>query len=99
MSHSFARGVLVFTALFFAAFFLWPVFQILKGGFIDGDGRFTLAYVKALLADPVYRDGLLNSFLIACAATSLALFIALPLAVISDRFLFPAKSLLGSLVL
>ena len=99
MSQTFARLVFGLTAVFFAAFFLWPVLQILKGGFIDADGHFTLAYLGALLADPTYRDGLANSFLLACAATILALLIALPLAFISDRFLFPAKSLLGSLVL
>jgi iron(III) transport system permease protein len=99
MSHSLARVVFVFTALFFAAFFLWPVFQILKGGFVDADGRLTFAYLGALLVDPVYLGGLGNSFLLACAATTLAILIALPLAVVSDRFLFPAKSLLSSLVL
>jgi len=99
MSQSFARLVFALTAAFFAAFFLWPVLQILKGGFVDADGHFTVAYLGALLADPIYRDGLVNSFLLACAATTLALLIALPLAFVSDRFLFPAKGLLGSLVL
>ena len=36
---------------------------------------------------------------LACATTTLALLIALPLAVVSDRLLFPGKNLLGSLVL
>jgi iron(III) transport system permease protein len=99
MSQSFARIVFTFTALFFAVFFLWPVLQILKGGFIDADGRLTFSYLAALLADPAYLVALRNSFLLACAATMLALLLALPLAVVSDRFVFPAKSLLGSLVL
>jgi len=99
MSHSFARMVFAVTAVFFAAFFIWPVLQILKGGFIDADGHFTLAYLTAVLADPIYLGGLRNSLLLACAATTLAMLIALPLAVVSDRFIFPAKGLLGSLVL
>jgi iron(III) transport system permease protein len=99
MSKSFARIVFAFTAAFFAVFFIWPISQILKGGFVDADGHFTFAYLTALLADPTYRAGLINSFLIACATTTLALLIALPLAFISDRFLFPGKGLLGSLVL
>jgi len=99
MSKSFARVVFAFTAAFFAVFFLWPITQILKGGFVDADGRFTISFLTALLADPTYRDALLNSFLIACATTTLALLIALPLAFLSDRFLFPGKALLGSLVL
>src|SRR5688572_2254495 len=99
MSQSFARVVFVFTALFIASFFIWPVIQILKGGFIDADGTLTFGYLGALLADPVYLGGLRNSFLLACAATTLALLISLPLAVVTDRFQFPGKILLGSLVL
>ncbi len=99
MSPAFARFVFVITALFFAAFFLWPVGQILRGGFVDADGRLTFAYLTALLTDPTYLGGLRNSFLLACAATTLALLIALPLAIVSDRYLFPGKGLLGSLVL
>jgi iron(III) transport system permease protein len=99
MSHSFARFVFLLTAAFFAAFFIWPVAQILKGGFVDADGNITFAYLAALLSDPIYLGGLRNSFLLACAATTLALLIALPLAVMSDRFTFPGKALLGSVVL
>jgi iron(III) transport system permease protein len=99
MSHSFARLVFAVTAVFFAAFFLWPVLQIIKGGFINADGDLTIAYLTALLSDPLYLDGLRTSFLLACTSTMLAMLIALPLAVISDRFLFPAKNILGSLVL
>jgi iron(III) transport system permease protein len=99
MSPSFARLVFAFTAAFFAAFFLWPIFQILKGGFIDADGHLTFAYLTALLADPIYLGGLRNSFFLACAATTLALLIAVPLAFVTDRFVFPLKGLLGSLVL
>lgn len=99
MSKGFARVVLVFTLLFFAAFFIWPILQILKGGFIDADGKLTFAYLGALLTDPIYLGGLANSFLLAITTTSIALLIALPLAVVSDKFLFPGKNLLGSLIL
>jgi iron(III) transport system permease protein len=99
MSQSFARLVFAFTAAFFAAFFLWPVLQILRGGFIDADGHLTLAYVMALVRDPLYLGALGNSFLLAFATTTLATLVALPLAVMSDRFVFPGKGLLGSLVL
>lgn len=99
MSRTFARIVFALTAAFFAAFFLWPILQILKGGFIDADGRLTFEYLRVILANPIHRDTLANSFLIACATTALSLAIALPLAFVSDRFLFPGKNLLGSLVL
>lgn len=99
MSKSFARIVFALTATFFAAFFIWPILQILKGGFVDADGRFTTDYVVQLLSDPLYLGGLRNSLLLACATTSLTLLIALPLAFVSDRFLFPAKNFLGSFIL
>ncbi len=99
MSKNFARSVFALTLLFFCAFFLWPILQILKGGFIDADGRLTFAYLASLLTDPLYLGGLANSFLLATTTTVFALLIALPLAFISDRFLFPAKGFLGSLIL
>ncbi len=99
MSPTFARSVFVFTLVFFAAFFFWPILQILRGGFVDADGNFTLRTFTALLADPLYREGLLNSFGLGLATTALAFAIALPLAFISDRFLFPGKTALTSVVL
>ena len=99
MSQNFARIVFTLTLAFFAVFFLWPILQILKEGFIDANGHFTFRYLTALLSDPLYRGGLTNSFLLACTATTLAFAIALPLAFISDRYVFPAKNILSSLVL
>lgn len=99
MSPRFARFVFLLTAVFFAAFFVWPVFQILKGGFIDADGRFTLGYVGAVLRDPVYLEGFFNAFRLACATTAVAFLIGVPLAFISDRFVFPGRGLLGAVVL
>ena len=99
MSRTTARLVFLVTAAFFAVFFLWPILQIIKGGFIDADGRLTLGFLRAILSDPTYLTALRNSFLLACAGTTLALLIALPLAVVSDRFLFPLKGLLNSAVL
>ncbi len=99
MSSSFARIVLAVSVAFFAAFFLWPILQILQGGFIDADGHLSFSSLRALLADPLYLTALRNSFLLACATTALALLIALPLAFLSDRYVFPAKPLLNALVL
>jgi iron(III) transport system permease protein len=99
MSRTTARLVFGVTAVFFAVFFAWPIIQILKGGFIDADGHLTFAYLGTLLTDPTYLVALRNSFLLACAGTSGALLIALPLAAVSDRFLFPLKGFLNSAVL
>ena len=99
MSRSLARVIFAVTAVFFAAFFLWPILQILKGGFINADGRPTFSFLFVVLSDPLYLGGLGNSFLLAVAATLLALLLALPLAVVADRYFFPGKSLLTSLIL
>ena len=99
MSKNFARGIFWVTLVFFAAFFLWPVLQILKGGFIDADGRLTFAALGSLLTNRIYLGGLANSFLLALTTTALALLIALPLALLFDRFLFPAKGFFGALIL
>lgn len=99
MSKNFARLVFTFTLLFFCAFFFWPILQVLKGGFIDADGQITFAYLRALLADPIYLGGLANSVLLATTTTAIALLVALPLALVADRYRFPGKVLLGSLVL
>ena len=99
MSQTFARSVFIFTLLFFAAFFFWPISQILRGGFIDADGHFTLRTFGALLADPLYREGLANSFWLGLATTVIAMGIAVPLAFLSDRFEFPGKAALASVVL
>ena len=72
MSQTFARIVFALTAAFFAAFFIWPIFQILKGGFIDADGKLTFEYLGLLLSDPTYLGGLGNAFLLACATTTLS---------------------------
>ena len=99
MSRNLARLVFTLTLLFFGAFFLWPIGQIVQGGFVDADGRLTFAYLGSLLTDPVYLGGLANSFLLALTSTTFALLLALPLAYVSDRFVYPAKSWLGSLIL
>lgn len=99
MSPAFARILLGVTAVLFAVFFFWPIAQILRGGFVDPDGHATLVYLAAVLRDPFYLGALANSFLVACATTVFALLIAVPLAWLSDRYIYPGKRLLNALVL
>ena len=49
--------------------------------------------------DPLYLEGLINAFRMAVYTTALAVLISVPLALIADRFLFPGKAILTSLVL
>ncbi|MFV0336854.1 MAG: ABC transporter permease [Chthoniobacterales bacterium] len=99
MSRKFSIIVFALTSIFFFFFFLWPIAETVRGAFIGADGKFTLAYIVEVFRNPLYLEGLWNSLLMAVFSTLLATLIALPLAFISDRFLFPGKSLLSALVL
>jgi iron(III) transport system permease protein len=95
-------GVTIIAALaaaFFGCFLLWPIGQALRGAFFDANGAFTWAYIAEVFRNPVYLEGLLNAFLLAVASTTLTLVIALPLAFLADRFLFPGKALFSAVLL
>ncbi len=99
MSRTLSIGVFAVMLAFFGCFLVLPVAETLRGAFADRDGNFTLVYLAEVFRNPVYLEGLRNSFLLAVAVTALAMMLALPLAWVSDRFLFPGKTLLGALVL
>lgn len=92
---------LLFVAMsvFFACFFLMPVWSTVKVAFVSTDGNFTLDYVFEVFRNPIYREGLFNSFLIAFWSTAGCLLLALPLSVLFWRHEFPGKSVLSSLLL
>ena len=99
MSQTLAKAVFALTGLFFFFFFLWPIGETLRGAFFDGTGRFTLDYVFEVFRNPIYLEGLTNAFWLAVWSTALTILIAVPLAFVSDRFLFPGKNILGAMVL
>jgi iron(III) transport system permease protein len=99
MSHAFSRFIFLFSLVFFGLFFLWPIGETLRGAFTGADGRFTFDYLAEVFRNPLYLEGLCNSLQMGVWSTLLAALIAIPLAWISDRFLFPGKSLLSALVL
>jgi iron(III) transport system permease protein len=99
MSKSVAWVVWTITALVLGCFFIWPIMATVNRAFFDADGHFTLAYVGEIFANQNYREGLRNSFLLACCTTLATLAIALPLAYLSDRFDFFGKKTLSALLL
>jgi iron(III) transport system permease protein len=99
MSQNLAKAVYALTGLFFFFFFLWPIGETIRGAFFDGAGRFTFDYVLEVFRNPIYLEGLTNAFWLAVWSTALTILIAVPLAFVSDRFLFPGKNLLGAMVL
>ncbi|MFT5854283.1 MAG: iron(III) transport system permease protein, partial [Verrucomicrobiales bacterium] len=98
MSRNLAYTIFAMTALFFAVFFVLPIFHTLKGAFVS-DGSFTLSYVLHIFGNPLYMEGLMNALLIGVWSTFLCMVIALPLALVANRFLFPGKTILSSLIL
>jgi iron(III) transport system permease protein len=91
-----AYGVIL---VFLGVFFLYPLFRTVRGGFFDEGGNFTFAFLGEVFRNPIYAEGLWNSFLLALATMALVILISLPLAVLNVRYRFPGKSLLGALVL
>lgn len=84
------------------AFLLYPIGLTVRGGFASdvaaGTG-FTLRHLIAVFEDPVLRGGLVNSTLIAITTTTLAVLIALPLAVLSANHSYPGKAFFNALIL
>lgn len=99
MSKPVAYAVLAFTLGFFGVFFVWPIWQILRAGFTTAEGALTLDYIGAVFANPIYVEGLQNSFLMGVWSTVFAMALALPLAYIADRFEFPGRKALGAMIL
>jgi iron(III) transport system permease protein len=93
------RAILLGTLLIFGCFFLFPLWETVRGGFLDLNGHFTLAYLWEVFANPICAQSLLHSLTIACLTTLTAVALALPLAFFSSRYEFPMKKLLGALVL
>lgn len=99
MSNQLAKVVYAVTGLFFFFFFLWPIGETLRGAFFDAGGKLTFAYVAEVFRNPIYLEGLSNAFWLAVWSTMLTILIAMPLAFVSDRYLFPGKNMLSALVL
>lgn len=99
MSNGLARMVFLLTSVFFALFFAWPIIETVRGAFVGSDGNFTIDYAAEVFRNPMYVEGLANSLQMAVWSTLLTALIAVPLAVLSDRYIFPGKAVLGALIL
>ncbi len=99
MSRSLAITIYAFTAIFFALFFVFPIWHTVQEAFVTADGKITFAYFTELFRNPIYVEGLVNSFYMGLFTTALALVIALPLALISNTWQFRGKEILNALIL
>jgi iron(III) transport system permease protein len=78
---------------------VYPILLTVGGAFRTDDGGFTLRHIASVFEDPATRRGLLNATLIAAITTTMAIIMALPLAVVGARYAFPGKTFLGGLLL
>jgi len=99
MSRPVSIFVFALTGLFFFFFFVWPISETIRGAFFTSSNAFTLDYIGEVFRNPIYLEGLINALLLAVFSTALTVVIALPLAFLTDRFIFPGKSLLGAMIL
>ncbi len=86
------------TLLFLGAFLLWPLAQVMRGGFVNR-GVLTGAFVVEVFRNPIYLEGLINSLCMALATSAIVALMGLPLAVLAARFDFPGKTMLSGLIL
>lgn len=82
----------------FAVFFIYPAGMVVKQAF-EGPKGFTFDFILAVFKNPIYREGLWNSFALGAASTLVAVCIAFPLALVGHRYDFIGKPALGVLVL
>ena len=95
------RGTLLFLfliAAFLGLFLFYPLFHVLKEAFF-APGHFSTAFFGHILANPVSRTAMANSFWLAVATTLVTALLAIPLAFLTTRFSFPGKALLTGLLL
>ena len=97
---SFVILALYFVVLaFFGLFFVLPIAIAVRGAFLDQTGALTFDYLREVFRNPIYLEGFTNALRLGVGSTLLAFLIAAPLAWISERFEFPAKSTLSGLLL
>ncbi len=99
MSRTLSLLVFVLMAVFFGCFFAYPIWMAVRAAFETPDHEFTCEFIAEIFQNPLYRQGLLNSFWIACWTCLGCLVVSLPLALLYVRYDFPGKTLFNSLVL
>ncbi len=89
--------------VFLGLFLIWPVALVLAGAFMevqaDGTKVFTWQYIAGVFQDPVLRDSILNSLLLATVVTFVTILMAMPLSLLTTRYEFRGKKIIENLLL
>ena len=99
MNRGAALTVTLLVTALFAVFFLYPAFSVIGEAFRTPDGNFTLDFVYGVFRNPVYREGLWNALGLGIASTGATFLLAFPLALLSHRYDFRGRGVLGVLIL
>lgn len=99
MNKGLAATIYGFTIVFFGLFFVYPIWHTVKEAFVTPEDTFTLVYIAEIFKNPIYVEGLINSFYMGLFTTLLSLLIALPLALMANHWDFKGKEILNSLIL
>jgi len=91
-------AALIATGVMLGLFLFYPLGYVFREAFFP-QGRFSLGFFHNVIANPVTREAIGNSFLLAISATVLTAALAIPLALATVRYRFPAKGLLTGLLL
>ena len=82
---------------------VYPIILTVRGAVVeraaDGTDHYTLKHIGIALSDPSIRECLYNSVKMAMTTTTLCIFIAVPLAILSAKYLYPFKGVFNALVL
>jgi iron(III) transport system permease protein len=78
---------IVFLAMlvFFACFFVMPIWSTVQVAFVDTKGQFTLDYIWEVFRNKLYLEGLWNSWLMAFWSLVGCLALSLPLALLYHK--------------
>ena len=99
MNKGLATTIYGFTIVFFTLFFAYTIWHTVKEAFVTPEVAFTLVYIAEIFKNPIYVEGLINSFYMGLFTTLLSLLIALPLALMANHWDFRGKEILNSLIL
>jgi iron(III) transport system permease protein len=81
---------------------VYPIILTVRGAIVDrvdGHNQYTFSHIALALSDPSIRECLGNSLLMAATTTTICLLIAVPLAILGAKYLYPLKSIFNALVL
>jgi len=94
-----AYAIMMVVLMLFGVFFLYPAAKIVGEAFWNKDSGFTLEYLVTVCREPVYVEGLWNAFLLGLVSTVATLLLSFPLALLTHKYDFKGKKILGVLVL